>query len=52
MLYWALSLAIIAIGAGLFGFQRIARGAGGLSQLFFFVFLVGCALFFVGVVSR
>ena len=41
MLYWAFVFLVISIIAAIFGFGRIAAGAGGIAKILFGLFLIG-----------
>jgi uncharacterized membrane protein YtjA (UPF0391 family) len=40
MLAWALTFAVIAVIAGLFGFGLVASAFAGIAQIVFFIFVV------------
>lgn len=49
MLSWALLFLVLALIAGLFGFEIVASAFAGIAQILFFVFLVlFVVLLFVG----
>gem|GEM_PF-69937 len=47
MLKWAIILAVVALIAGALGFGGIAGAAAGIAKILFFLFLIGCIIFFV-----
>ena len=47
MLRWALTFAIIAIIAAIFGFGGIAEGAADIAKVLFFIFLAGFVIVLV-----